>query len=662
MAQTKKDLLPKIFEHLKPGKVIDYDQKVKDLTPGTATWILETKAFADWLEGKTSVLSISGGPGTGKSHLSTSIIDHLLQRTVLGSTRPDSVGYYYFHDGDKSTQSALNALCAIVYQIASRDEVYRMHAASACDKSPRYEMATLRTVWDDFIATEYPRASSTPLFLVLDGIDEADRSEFTGLLKKLSESVLEGLKIQILLLGRPEMDHVIKMQFSRISYATVEITGELNHEDIRKFSKARYDEVIQVPPRFPALRRKVISTLADKANSMFLWVDLIYKEVLKNIKSPKQLSAAMDILPESGLTNIYDRIFARIERDNTPAKRLILREIFCWVTYFKQPLSLFCLNQLVSLSAPGQIVDAETILEETCGSLFLMVKTGEVLLDELDRVEDRADNDVGDNEHLQNSLIVNTSDVENDEETFDEEYDEGKEMDAIAEAEEELQRRQREIFVQQRHASLGDYLRRPELPSSSILLNARRGEAEVVLSTLRVICQGVDAPQELWLYLTSNFLEQLRSLVDTELSEDDTAGIVNCLYDIFTSESLGRHIAKFHATSKGYPLMEDCFFFGINSNLQHPNRLLIQRWLRLGLNMAATKLRAGVSAWIELVLETPTALLVPLTNVCVREWLCCEGDPFELYWRFRFAWRCIVAVSMLVPFLGELRHVISKKS
>lgn len=649
MAQSKKDLLPKIFEHLKPGKVIDYDQKVKDLTPGTATWILETKAFVDWLNGKTSVLSISGGPGTGKSHLSTSIIDHLLQRIVLGSTRPDSVGYYYFHDGDTSTQSALNALCAIVYQIASRDEVYRMHAASACDKSPRYEMATLRTVWDDFIALEYPHASSPPLFLVFDGIDEADRSDLTGLLKTLSESVLEHLNIRILLLGRPEMDHVIKMQFSRISYEKVEITGELNHEDIKKFSKARYDEFIQVPPKFPALRRKVISTLAEKANSMFLWIDLMYKEVLKNIRSPKQLSTAMDVLPEGGLTNAYDRIFARIERDSTPAKRLILREIFCWVTYFKQPLSLFCLNQLVSLSAPGQIVDAETILEGTCSSLFLMVKTGESLLEQLDRVEDRTDNDVGENEDIQQSLVDNTSDGENDEEYMDEEYDDEKEMDAIAEAEEELQRRQREIFVQLRHASLGDYLKRPELQSSSILLNARQGKAEVILTTLRVICQGVDAPQELWLDLTSNFLDQLRSLGDTELSEDDTASIVNCLYDIFTSETLGRHIAKFHSTSKGYPLIEDCFFFGINSDVQHPNRLLIQRWLRLGLNMAETKLRAGVSTWIKSVLETPTELLVPLTNVCVREWICCKADPFELYWRFRFAWRCIVAVSILVP-------------
>jgi hypothetical protein len=40
-AKKISDQLPKIYAHLQPGKVTDYEKKVKNLTVGTATWILD---------------------------------------------------------------------------------------------------------------------------------------------------------------------------------------------------------------------------------------------------------------------------------------------------------------------------------------------------------------------------------------------------------------------------------------------------------------------------------------------------------------------------------------------------------------------------------------------------------------------------------------------
>jgi hypothetical protein len=102
-----------------------------------------------------------------------------------------------------------------------------------------------------------------------------------------------------------------------------------------------------------------------------------------------KLKEALGKLPEGGLIDLYDRIFLRVERDNGPAKQLALRELFCWTAYFKEPLSLFYLNELVRFSIGNQFSDVEVILEETCASLFVLVKTGEVLLDELNRSETR---------------------------------------------------------------------------------------------------------------------------------------------------------------------------------------------------------------------------------------------------------------------------------
>ena len=145
-SKNKADELPKIYAHLQPGKMTNYEAKLENLTPETATWIFQRAYFKEWFEGKTPVLFVSGGPGTGKSHLSTKVIDHLREKSLETSGRQNRVAYYYFNESDKSTRSVVIALCAIVYQIAVEDELYRTHATQICDRSANFAM-TCRTVW-----------------------------------------------------------------------------------------------------------------------------------------------------------------------------------------------------------------------------------------------------------------------------------------------------------------------------------------------------------------------------------------------------------------------------------------------------------------------------------------------------------------------------------
>jgi hypothetical protein len=131
-------------------------------------------------------------------------------------------------------------------------------------------MATYGTVWNDFLAAEYGATSESQLFLVFDGIDEAERQEFTEFLKLLSRSVLQGNRIQILLVGRPEMNPIIRERFVKSPFETIEVSSAVNIDDIRQFSQARYDELIKVPKSLRGLRHKVTETLTEKADGMFL--------------------------------------------------------------------------------------------------------------------------------------------------------------------------------------------------------------------------------------------------------------------------------------------------------------------------------------------------------------------------------------------------------
>lgn len=445
------------------------------------------------------------------------------------------------------------------------------------------------------------------------------------------------------------MNSIIKERFVKSRFGTIEVSSTVNIEDIRKFSQARYDELIKVPKNLRGLRHKVTETLTEKADGMFLWVDLIYKEELKDILSPMKLKEALGKLPESGLTNLYDRIFSRIERDSGPAKHLVLQELFSWVAYFKEPLSLFFLNDILHFSCGSQYSDAEVILEETCASLFILVNTGELLFDEANReemeIKNGADNARQDAEHGEGG----NADPELEEEDYDDEnYDDEKEIADIAEADEQHRNRQRNIFVHLRHASLCDYLRRTDLKSTALLLGANQGQVHVVVTMLRLVCEGADAPQKLWLYLTANFLDQLRSLDCSLVSEADTQVIVRYLHQIFTSETLGKHIAKLHTTEEGYPLLvlgNSFVSFGLNTAQQDDNYLVILNWLQKTHDTGLTKLGPEITNWVEQFRNNHLQLLVPLLKTCISEWVACKGDRPELYWRFQCIWQCILSVS-----------------
>ncbi len=302
---------------------------------------------------------------------------------------------------------------------------------------------------------------------------------------------------------------------------------------------------------------------------MFLWVNLIYKEEVQDILSPIKLKEALGKLPESGLTNLYDRIFSRIERESGPAKHLALQVFFSWAAYFKEPLSFFYLNDILRFSCDSQNSDAEVILEKTRASLFILVKTGELLLDEANGEEIKTRNGTNNaGEDAENSENGGNPDPELEEEIYgDENYDYEKEIAEIAETDEQLRNRQRNIFVHLRHASLGDYLRRTDLKSTVVLLGANQGQVHVVVTMLRIVCEGADAPQRLWVYLTANFLRQFRSLDGSLVSEADTQVIFRYLYQIFTSETLGKHIAEVHKSEENYHSLFETGTVSFGSNI-----------------------------------------------------------------------------------------------
>ncbi len=190
------------------------------------------------------------------------------------------------------------------------------------------------------------------------------------------------------------------------------------------------------------------------------------------------------------------------------------------------------------------------------------------------------------------------------------------------------------------------------MKSTAVLLGAIQGQVHVVVTMLRIICKGADAPQKLWLYLTADFMNQLRLLDCSFVSEADTQVIVRYLHQIFTSETLGKHIAKFHQSEEGYPpLMTGNSFasFELNGTQQGDNYLVIRKWLQKAQDTGLTKLDPEISTWVGQILNSHLQLLAPPVKTCISEWLTCKSDGLELFWRFEFILKCIISVSTVLP-------------
>jgi hypothetical protein len=362
---------------------------------------------------------------------------------------------------------------------------------------------------------------------------------------------------------------------------------------------------------------------------MFLWVDLMFSE-LKDIKDPKVLRLRLETMP-TGLPTLYKTILTRVENENGEGKTVAqLKEIFCWVAYSKEPLSVLDLNQIIRFATDVESFDTEKTVN-ICASLFQVAKTRNVLFKTL--VEPLGG-------PLNSGSIEGEFD-ESDDQKENCESEEELDEDEVCELEEE---RQGEIFIHLRHASVGDYIEDSGRKPMGVLFNANEAPLHMLLTNLRIVCEGSSVPERLWHHAMDSWLSQLHDLDEKTVLEADIRLIVEHLATIFNSEALGKYIAQEKCLSSWNSYYSSKFDFGSNTDLQNRNRATIRKWLQRAVDLKSISLAPDVDEWIKELIKHPLKLLVPLSKTCITEWLACDGSSKELSARFGFAWFCATSV------------------
>ena len=240
-ADNESKQLEKIRECLKPSTtpLEIYDSISEKRVDGTGDWIQEEPLFQAWIERKTPILWLSGGPGAGKSFISSNIIRCLTQLYPQGIQDPRriSVAYFFCKDYDPELRSLNKVLRSLAFQICINDPVYAKYCSSAF--SVTGEIRSIGSLWKKLFVDFFRKdILENSVLILIDGLDAAfedDRKEFLGLLKDFRGQATKGgiLRMQLVIVGRPELnwDDILDDQVPMVS-----VSAEKTSKDIKEYT------------------------------------------------------------------------------------------------------------------------------------------------------------------------------------------------------------------------------------------------------------------------------------------------------------------------------------------------------------------------------------------------------------------------------------------
>ncbi|KAI9654256.1 MAG: hypothetical protein M1829_000950 [Trizodia sp. TS-e1964] len=354
-----------------------------EFLPQSGQWLQQKSEFADWRRSSvSSILWLHGIPGSGKSKIVYSVIEHLNQE---GSTlsAPAPVAYFYCirNEAEPARADPTEILRSILKQLSSSkinlsvrmplvDDFKRKKEAANNDGSDPSKLNIGDCVKFILVILEHD-----PATIIIDALDECNPSRRGELLEALDEIILKSASlVKVFVSSRDNGDILARLTHSPNIYISIED----NRGDIKRFIESRV--LLSIKRRkllnghvSIELKDKIISDLEQGANGMFRWVDL----QIQNLCDPDRIKHESDVylelgrLPES-LKSLYDIVFEKLMR-SAFASRVTAQKTMKWLLGAKRPLNTQELIAAISVGSKGCTMDISTgqLLDMCCNLIVL---------------------------------------------------------------------------------------------------------------------------------------------------------------------------------------------------------------------------------------------------------------------------------------------------
>ncbi|KAL7754888.1 hypothetical protein ACKLNR_015228 [Fusarium oxysporum f. sp. zingiberi] len=292
--------------------------------PGTGTWLLNSPAFQEWELGSRQHLWLYGLAGCGKTILSTTILDHLLQI----DTHTTLTFFFDFSDPRKQRLEDLLRSLAVQLYHTGNEAARRLDTLFASHDDGRRQPDTnaLSACVDTMIQT------AGKVFIIIDALDECTaREELLQWLKHLASR-----KAQLIVTGRPEVEFQSAIPRSFGKRNCVELDKNVINADIRSYIEATLEQKRDFVDKklSPSILDDIRDKIGDGADGMFRWA-ACQLESLARCLSPAAIEIALMSLPRD-LNETYCRMLENIPSEyRRDAIRLLQ-----FLVHTKRPLTL----------------------------------------------------------------------------------------------------------------------------------------------------------------------------------------------------------------------------------------------------------------------------------------------------------------------------------
>ncbi len=326
---------------------------------GTCRWMTEKVEYLQWIESTTEphkpkTLWLVGLPATGKTVLSSVVIDHI---QFLGH----NCAHHFFSSGHQAKRTVAHCLRSIAAQLAWTNQQFRERLIALYEESGLTfpsQKQDFQIIWDRiFEGIICKMRFTTPLFWVLDAVDEADSpSLLISHLMKIHSTT----PIKVFLSTRP-----MRIPSLVAGYGSYVTTIFLAEEDTMGDIRLYVLNALRVAlPDDEDLQRDITDQILAKASGSFLWVKLALETLQDNWHTEDDIRKALTDIPQ-GMEDLYRQMLHKIE-SQSPRSRLMAQRILIWAACSWRPLSLVELEVALAPEFKGFVNLKDTIIQ-ICG-------------------------------------------------------------------------------------------------------------------------------------------------------------------------------------------------------------------------------------------------------------------------------------------------------
>ncbi|KAJ5153860.1 uncharacterized protein N7500_009299 [Penicillium coprophilum] len=357
---------------------------------GSAQWLLDHPRFKEWKGSSSSSLFLLHGiPGSGKTHLTSAVIESFLNESSLN---PLSAPVAYFYCGDSrlgpSWADPDEIMLSLVRQFAIIDrQMLRIREQVALEYARREAEAKLEGLSDPprIRGTQAAELilsilSSNPATIVVDGVDEIEehrRHELLDQLIRVRDESASVVKIFIssrdnvnVMAGLPKDALVLRIQETDTRH-DVELYVDhcvRNAISTRSLLHGNVSDDLQI---------KLKQFLLKRAGEMFLWVRL-QVERLRQMRSTASLMDALQNPDSVAVDHLYFEILKDVaEKD--PVAYTTATRAFSWLLCMHEPLSPAAFLDAVSNGTSNGQKPTLSELLSICSNLIVVDNHSNIL-------------------------------------------------------------------------------------------------------------------------------------------------------------------------------------------------------------------------------------------------------------------------------------------